>query len=266
MALPPALTAMRCEANFRNAKNPATESLFIKLASILFSDTEDLNDSRVAGKSVWMGSGEGAPAGTLGTNIRGIYLREDAADLDTLLYGCVNGTWTAAKFAASPWYTGTVTTPAADSAAGVAAREEDNLGVGGAWVGPFTSPVVPRNASITFEAAWAGGDVTITGTNQFDAAQTETIADVAGSIVYGSKIFKTITGATNQLNGAGGVNHGATIGWGHKLGVSKAISAVGGIVTCDDADEDVVWDRTYSSFSPTNLPNGARTFRYAVIG
>lgn len=203
----------------------------------------------------------------LATDQNGMAFDADSANYDAAVFVTLDGgtTYKALKLLASPWYAGTVTTPAADSAAGVAAREADDVALK-TWVGPFTSPVVPRNVSITFESAWAGGDITITGTDQFGAAQTETIADTLSATVYGSKIFATVTGATNQSSGAGGVNHGATIGWGHKLGVTKAITAVGGIVTCDDASEDVVWDRTRSAFQPTNLPDGSRSYRWAIIG
>jgi len=218
-------------------------------------------------------AGSGVPSGatyggqTLATGQKAIAFNADATSIDAQVYITIDGgtTWTALKPASSAWYTGTVTTPAADSAAGVAAREEDNVALG-AWAGPFTSPVVPRNVSITFEAAWAGGDVTVVGTDQFGTAISEVIADSAGSTVYGTKVFATVTGATNELVGAGGVNHGATIGWAHKLGITKAITAVGGQITCDDVDEAAVWDRTYSAFTPTTLPNGAHTFRWAVIG
>jgi hypothetical protein len=165
--------------------------------------------------------------------------------------------------AAVQLHVGQIAAPAADAAAGVAAREEDNL-AGGLWVGAFTSPTVPRNATITFEAAWAGGDITLAGTDQFDAPITEVIADVAGALVSGVKVFKTITGATNELVGGGGVGHGATIGWGHKFGVAKVLAAPLGLLSVDNASEVAVWDTTYDAFTPTTLPNAAHNYDWAV--
>jgi hypothetical protein len=153
----------------------------------------------------------------------------------------------------------TYTAPAAASATGVAAREEDNV-AGGVWVGAFTSPAIPRNVTITFEAAWAGGDVTVSGTDQFDAAITEVIADNPGSLVSGVKVFKTVTGAVNQSVGAGGVNHGATIGFGNALGLTYLPSAAVGSLTCDGVGEAATWNATYGSVTPTTAPNAARNY------
>ena len=51
------------------------------------------------------------------------------------------------------------------------------------WTGTFTDPVIPRNLTATFNAAWDGGTVTVTGTDQFDNAISEDFAPGAGTTV-----------------------------------------------------------------------------------
>ena len=261
MALPVPLASQRCQANFRNAKNPATESLFLKLAGILLSDTEDLADSRVAGKSVWMGSGEGAPTGNLGTNIRGIYLREDAASIDAMVYVTVDGsTWAALKPGGLASYSYTVATPGADNPTAVCAAEFDDV-AGKTFVGPFTDLDVGRNVSATGGADWAGGAVTVTGTDLLTgAAISETLSDPKGTTVYGTKVFKTVTAVTFASAGPGGGTHSCSIGRGHKFGLDRALSLASGRLTIAGADDPAVWDATYSAFSPTTLPDAAKSY------
>jgi len=147
-----------------------------------------------------------------------------------------------------------VTTPAADDPAGVHALYATGVSVD--FPGPFTSPVVPRNASVTYDALYDGGDTTITGTDMADAACVEVIADNPGATVYGTKVFKTVTAATQQNLGAGGVS--ASIGWGHKLGLAVAPKNNFGQCTKADLPEAAVFDNASQSygFTPTNLPDG----------
>lgn len=192
-----------------------------------------------------------------------IAIQRDGATADLLAYINTDGStaWSVlAKPLSLAWYTGAITNPAADSAAGVHAANGSDVQT---WPGPFTSPVVPRNISITFGALWDGGDVTITGTNQFDAAITEVIADVAGSKVEGVKTFKTVTAITHQLAGAGG-GITATAGWGHKFGIAKTLAAAIGALACDSVTEAAAWDATYNAFIPTTLPDGAHDYTWAV--
>jgi hypothetical protein len=159
------------------------------------------------------------------------------------------------------WHHGTISAPAADSADGVHANNGDDVQV---WPGPITSPVVPRNISITFDSAWAGGNVTVTGTNQFEAAQTETIVANPGNKVEGVKAFKTVTGIAHAAVGPGGLNHGATAGWGHKFGVAKTLLLALGVLTEDGNNDAAAWDDTYCAFTPTQLPNGSLSYHWAV--
>ncbi len=147
--------------------------------------------------------------------------------------------------------------PIAAAVDSVHASSDDDTQV---WPGPFTDPDVPRNASITFGASWAGGDVTLTGTDYADAVLTEVIADSAGATVKGSKVFKTITGAENELVGAGGAGHGATIGTDIKLGTTSNLDASIGLLAVAGTTEVGVWDSGKNGVTPTTAPDGAKDF------
>jgi len=190
------------------------------------------------------------------------YLCMGSSDPRDLWWTRITGAWVRSFPSSSlVWYTGTITNALADSPAGVHAANGDDVQ---AWPGAFTSPAVPRNVTVTFEASWAGGNVTFTGTDQFDAVLTETIAASAGSRVDGIKTFKTVTGIAHAAAGPGGAGHDATAGWGHKFGVAQTLTAPLGVLSADGANDDAVWDSTYHAFIPTQLPDGAIDFTWAV--
>ena len=124
----------------------------------------------------------------------------------------------------------------------------------------MTNPAIPRSLQVVFHSTWDGGDVTIVGTDQFDQAATETIADTPGSTVEGSKIFKTVTSINQQVVGAGG-SAVATVQTGPKLGLLTAMNAAFGMLACNDVLEVApTWDATYHAVTPTTAPNGSRNF------
>lgn len=130
---------------------------------------------------------------------------------------------------------------------------------GNAFPGAFTSPDVPRNLRITFDATWNAGDVNVVGTDQYNAAVNETFADNPGNVVVGTKIFKTVTSATKES--VGGAAGPASIGTGDKLGVATPLSSAFGILAVDGVTEPVTVDATLDAFTPgTNVPNGARDY------
>lgn len=125
--------------------------------------------------------------------------------------------------------------------------------------GPFTNPDVPRNVTVTFAASWDGGDVTVVGTNQFDEAVTEVIADAAGTTVAGTKIFKTVTSATKQSVGAAA--DAASIGHGTKMGIPARLgAATGNLLFVTGVSEAGTWDATYDAVTPTSVANGTRSY------
>lgn len=123
----------------------------------------------------------------------------------------------------------------------------------------ITSPAIPRAVQVVFAALWDGGDVTIVGTDQFDAAVTETIADVAGTTVQGVKVFKTVTSIATETVGAGG-GLTATVQTGNAIGIEVASERPYGMLTVDGTAEAVVVDDTNDTFTPTTAPNGAHDY------
>lgn len=146
-------------------------------------------------------------------------------------------------------------TPAAAAPAHAAVEE----GAANAFPGPFTNPTIPRSLAVDFAAGWEGGDITIVGTDQFDAAVTEVIADTPGSVVQGVKIFKTITSASKET--VAGTTDTATLQTGTKIGILARLIDTVGILLCDNASEAVVLDATYHAFTPTTPPNGAHDYK-----
>lgn len=148
---------------------------------------------------------------------------------------------------------------AAPAAAGVdvhAAIASDNAA---AVTTALTNPDVPRTLQVVFDAAWDGGDVTVVGTDQFDAAVTEVIADVAGTTVQGVKVFKTVTSINQQTVGTGG-SKTATVQTAAKLGLSALPSAPGALATVDGVNTTASLNTTYGSVSFGSAPDGAKNF------
>ena len=174
--------------------------------------------------------------------------------------GAVTGN--SGDFVISAMWHQTVTAPAATSTTAIAAREEDNV-ADGVWVGVFTNPDVPRCVTISFETTWAGGHVTVAGTDWNNMAQTEVIAATPGSTVDGNKPFKTVTGATNESVGPGGANHGATIGFADRLGLQKIPTLPLGVVAVAGANttEVATWGMRW--FDATTACDGQLDFNVA---
>jgi hypothetical protein len=189
-------------------------------------------------------------------DVEGALVYFPAGDLQTAL-----ATADAALVASSLWHIGAIAAPAADDAAGVHAANTDDVQT---WPGAFTDPTVPRNVTITFGSAWAGGDATVVGTDQDDAPVSEVITASAGALVAGIKIFKTVTAITHAAAGPGGLNHDATCGWGHKFGMVATLAAAMGVLTEDGNNDPAAWDSTYNAFTPTQLPDGSRNYAWAV--
>lgn len=131
--------------------------------------------------------------------------------------------------------------------------------------GPITNPpgIAGRNITATFAAGWGGGDITITGTDQFGNVISEVIADAAGSTVAGVKIFKTVTSITKEL--AAGTTDDVTIGFGVKVGVPFQFTANSFLVQMDPTPpifDQATLDTTYFAFTSATAPNGSRDFLF----
>lgn len=125
--------------------------------------------------------------------------------------------------------------------------------------GPFTNPAIPRSVEIVFASGWAGGDVTVYGTNQFGAAISEVIADNPGNTVAGVKIFKTITSASKETVAGSGTDT-CLLQTGAKIGFLATIAAAFGICLCGATSEAVTIDTTYHAWTPTTAPNGTNDY------
>lgn len=153
--------------------------------------------------------------------------------------------------------------PAANTSAVHAAVTE---AAANAFPGPITNPpgVAGRNITATFAAGWGGGDITIVGTDQFGNAQTEVIADTAGSTVAGSKIFKTVTSISKET--AAGTTDDVTIGYGTKIGVPFQFTTASFVIQTDAGPPAVLdsatLDTTNSGFTPATAANGTRDFLF----
>jgi hypothetical protein len=120
--------------------------------------------------------------------------------------------------------------------------------------GPFTAPDVARNLRVTFSADWDGGDVTVTGTDQFGAPVSEIFAAGDDEAVVGEKIFATVTGATKETP-AGVTGNGASIGTGDIVGLPVAVADGVALGFVAGVPEEVTIDETYHAFTPTTTPS-----------
>ena len=127
----------------------------------------------------------------------------------------------------------------------------------------IVSPVSPRNLRCVFGATWDGGAVTITGTNQFNAAITEVFTGTNTTIV-GVKAFKTVTRFTYPAGGSGttGTNT-LTIGTGDTIGIPFDVVDTVGFCYVGTAIEAATLNATYDTFVPgTTTPS---TTTYIVL-
>lgn len=82
----------------------------------------------------------------------------------------------------------------------------------------FTQPDVPRNLTVTGNAAAVAGNVVIVGTNQAGETITETIVAAGTATVVGNKAFATVTQVTFPAYVSAGTER-IRVGTGAKLGL-----------------------------------------------
>lgn len=125
----------------------------------------------------------------------------------------------------------------------------------------LTNPTTARNLQLAMGATYDGGNVTVTGTNQFDQVATETFT--AGTTVtrIGNVMFKTVTKVAYAGGGVG--THGTNtldVGTGDKIAIVSNVVAAVGLLYTDGAVEAVTIDATNDSFLPTTVPNGTHSY------
>lgn len=143
----------------------------------------------------------------------------------------------------------------------------DNTGVHAAvagtaantFPGPFGSiESWGRNVRVVFAAAWDGGNVIVTGTDQFGRAVEETIVAAAGTTVAGSKIFRTVTAIRKTAVGVAADT--ASVGIGTAIGVPFSFTL--GQEFLNGVAELATLNTTYYSFIPGTAANGARNYDF----
>ena len=103
-------------------------------------------------------------------------------------------------------------------------------------VGAYTianQPDMARNVSVTHTAVSTVdtlGTVVFVGTDYNGAALTETLTPSNGTVVYGTKAFKTITSITGAGWVAGSTADTITVGYGSLIGLPVALPAASGTV------------------------------------
>lgn len=130
------------------------------------------------------------------------------------------------------------------------------------FTGTITNPTTPRNLTVTFGAGWDGGDITVVGTDQFDAAIIEVFTAVPATAVTGIKVFKTVTSISKGILGTTG---SVSLGVGNKLGiVGRLLNTTSALLFVDNVAEGATLDDTYEAFTPlTSLPDGV--FNYSLL-
>lgn len=139
------------------------------------------------------------------------------------------------------------------------------------WAGPFATPDVPRSLMLTCGAGWDGGNVTISGRNQFDEPITEVVTMTdAGGTTETYAIFKSVHQVKKVTVGVNAAT--CKLGTGDAIGIAEEMSDAGGIAdTVDDGllwidgvlDADVLVDTEYMYWYGTaDVPDGSVVFKF----
>jgi len=198
----------------------------------------------------------GAPAAVIarmGLNADSVFEITEVADHD-LAVSPVNGGYAPPASSKIYPFPGIAAKGATDIAAAIAANAVSrNFTV--------SSPAAPRNLRVTMATSWDGGDVTVTGTDQSGAAQTEVFLTGSNVVRVGVKVFKTVTAATKGAV-AGVTTNTASIGTGDKLGAG--IDPTGALLFAGGVSEAATLDATNKAFTPTTLPTGSVDYALLV--
>lgn len=108
------------------------------------------------------------------------------------------------------------------------------------WGAPVQQPAVPTRIAVVFGKSWAGGDLTVSGTNAAGVTQSEVINVAAGTHVDGVLTHATFSGVTNAAPAGGTVAAwigardtigDATRGLTVRVGRGIRFTSVGGTIT-----------------------------------
>lgn len=148
--------------------------------------------------------------------------------------------------------------PVAANSTGIHAAVAANAA--SAFPGPFGSiETWGRTLRYVFAAMWDGGDIVVTGLDQFGRPQSETITSAAGSTVDGLKVFREVTAISHTVVGA--TANTVSVGIGPALGVPFSFQQgqefVDGV-----AELATALDTINYSFKPATACNGAHDYDF----
>lgn len=195
-----------------------------------------------------------------------IFIKTDAPSMERGLYTNVGTTVSCVFQALSSGQK--ILLFSAPPASGVACHAAVAESAANAFPGPFTQPTIPRTLDCVFAAGWEGGDVTVTGLNQFGEAITQAYVAVAGTTVQGTKAFSSILTASKAIQA--GAADTVTLQTGGKLGLPvRILDTVGVLFVNDPADfsppadcpEAITLDAVNHTFTPESAPDGAVTYK-----
>ncbi len=128
---------------------------------------------------------------------------------------------------------------------------------------PTGQPDIPRSITVTFAADWDGGDVSINGTDQFDALIFEVLESDPGEVAETSRTFKSVTLISKSAVGADAAE--ADIGTGTKIGIPKQLTIAQPeemLLLVDGLEANMgTISRTYSYYTPQDAPDGTKVYR-----
>ena len=125
------------------------------------------------------------------------------------------------------------------------------------------TPVTPRNLTVTFDGGWDGGDITISGLDQFGEHIVETFVGAGGVTRTGFFIFRVIGEVTKSAVGAKPAE--VTVGTGAIFGATKKLANGTVIVFVDGIPEvPALVDTSNSTITTTTGPDGNKVFAFLL--
>lgn len=153
---------------------------------------------------------------------------------------------------------GTPNAPGGDTIAGPIASSATP------YTGPFTAPAQLRVAQVSFDALWDGGDLTITGTDQYRTAGTTDVITSPGSgggTVQGLVVFDWTQPTTVAWTlGLGATNITIFGGTALGLGSTRAATANAFDVMNGSQLEPATVDTAHGTITTGTPPDGATPF------
>lgn len=146
----------------------------------------------------------------------------------------------------------------AASAVGVLAAKAGNSAIS-SWSTGITNPAHIRSLQVVFAGSYDGGNITITGLDQFGRAQTETITANAGNTVQGTKVWKTISTIAKAAVGGNAATFTVQTGTDH-LGLPVPLLGTWGMGLADGVAELMTFNATVHSFKPATTPDSSVDF------